>query len=424
MNRADIYEQAANTSRAETGTATYDRMQETYRDSLEGRSKALQASIEEIFLNLFTTDSFYPAIDAVQGFVDTINDLIEATGGGETALLGIVAVMTKLASNSMSRGIANFIQNRQADMGAQKNIENARLMAQAQLRGEGLNIDNARTNKLANNVANMNQYANLMNEEQIRQSNELLQQAVQIENDYAAATEKATQIQNVFRVALSDTEGVGKMTAEQLAVLAQQMAAMTEEEILASQEFNQLRSMIQNVNTSFQQFAAAGKNATQVSLNQQQINSVLRLLEKTAKGDVQAFNQLSQSGLEQLARHLDISDEKLLKLVKDLGMARGDMAAMGAQSEHVAGQMERLGAGLQMQNVSNQVIGLTNSLMSAGFALMSFKGLIDVINNEDLTIAEKFEQFNMNLLMVAAMGIPAITQFKTAITGISEALKA
>ena len=64
MNSQDIYKNAVGVARAETGTETYDRMQDTYRESLEGRSKALQAEVERVFLNAFNTDSFYGLIDA------------------------------------------------------------------------------------------------------------------------------------------------------------------------------------------------------------------------------------------------------------------------------------------------------------------------------------------------------------------------
>ena len=111
MNSQDIYQKSVEVARAETGTSTYDRMQETYRESLEGRTNALIASIEELFLDIFNSNSFNGAVDALQGLVDILDELIKATGGGETALLGIVTVLTNLASNSLSRGISNFITN-------------------------------------------------------------------------------------------------------------------------------------------------------------------------------------------------------------------------------------------------------------------------------------------------------------------------
>ena len=88
MNRADIYEKSANISRAETGTETYDRMQETYRNSLEGRSNALTAAIEEIFLNAFETDSFYGLVDATTAVISVFGDLVKAIGGGGSADTG------------------------------------------------------------------------------------------------------------------------------------------------------------------------------------------------------------------------------------------------------------------------------------------------------------------------------------------------
>ena len=122
MNSQDIYKQAVGVARAEQGTTTYDRMQETYRQSLEGRTKALVASVEEIFLDLFNSNSFNGAVDALQGLVDALDEVIKAVGGGETALLAIATIFTKLASTSLSRGISNFITNRETRKQQEANI--------------------------------------------------------------------------------------------------------------------------------------------------------------------------------------------------------------------------------------------------------------------------------------------------------------
>ena len=105
-------------------------MQDTYRESLQGRSKALEASIEEIFLNAFETDSFYGLVDVATQLTKVFGDLIEAVDGGGAALTAFGAVLTKIMSNNISRGMANFIANRQRESMVTSNIASARLNAE------------------------------------------------------------------------------------------------------------------------------------------------------------------------------------------------------------------------------------------------------------------------------------------------------
>ena len=214
MNSQDIYKQAVSVARAEQGTETYDRMQETYRQSLEGRAKALTASIEEIFNDLFTTDSFNKVVDGLQALVDTIDNLVKATGGGETALLGLITVLTRLSSTAISRGISNAITNREVSKQQKSNIDFARDDAQRILAAGGLRTSNERTDKMITAVANVRQYAPQMNSEQIRNYNELLEEQISIENQLADATNRQKEATQQLGVILKEVYGNEATTEE------------------------------------------------------------------------------------------------------------------------------------------------------------------------------------------------------------------
>ena len=74
-----------------------------------------------------------------------------------------------------------------------------------------------------------------------------------------------------------------------------------------------------------------------------------------------------------------------------------------------------MGQNLQTQNIVSGLTNIASAGMTAVFAMQSLVNIFRIINNDDLTFAEKAEQLAMNLAMVAAMGIPAITQTKTAL---------
>lgn len=205
MNRADIYEKAANLSRSETGTETYDRMQETYRDSLEGKSKALTATIEEIFLNAFETDSFYGLIDAVTLLTKTFAELIQAVGGGGAALTAFTALLTKSFSTQIAQGITNMISNRQAAASYEANKTVVQQQAVAQLAGRGITSSDAYTQKMVNNIAGMNQYATSMGAEQEKQRNAIIEEQIQLYNQRNALIERSETLIAGINV-LSDKE--------------------------------------------------------------------------------------------------------------------------------------------------------------------------------------------------------------------------
>lgn len=246
MNSQDIYQNAVNVSRSETGTTTYDRMQETYRESLEGKSKALQASVEELFLNLFNSDSFNGAVDALTSFVNILNDLVESVGGGTTALTGLVAILLKLSSQSLSRGISNIIMNQQSKKQASENIDTIRQQAQGQLLGQGLNTNNQRLNNFANDTARVNQYANLMSDEQIRKSNELIEQRIQVLNELTGAEQAYKEGLTQLRTLLGSTGEENRLLNDQLA----QAAKAFEEDGVFTENFAKTMQEVGSVFTS------------------------------------------------------------------------------------------------------------------------------------------------------------------------------
>lgn len=451
MNSADIYEKSLKTSQAETGTITYDRMQETYRESLEGRTKALQASVEEIFLNLFTTDTFYPAIDALQGLVDTINDLIEATGGGQTALMGLAAIMTKLASNSLSRGISNFIVNRQADAAAQQNIQQAQSMARAQLMGQGLVTNNGRINAFANDVAGINQYAGIMNAEQIRQANALTEQRIEAENRLNAIEQERAQTEKVLRTAVASVNEATEQSVRSLIADINALEADGEQVSLVSEKFGQLKNLVSSTARVFTSLSESIQTGNFKNI-ETQVERVSVGLEKMAEAGLFAEHELRMVGktqeiLTQIARKEITNQEQLTAALEKTGITlteftlalqkapkateqaiasyerlKSEVAAAGETASLVRGQFQQMQHGLAIQNITNQVIGLTQSLMSAVFVAQSLGNLEEIWSNKETDPFEKMKLSAMDFAMVLALGIPMINQGRQAVAGLREAL--
>lgn len=180
MNSQDIYKTALGAAQGEIGTETYDRMQEDYRNSLEGRSKAFQASIEEIFLKAFDTDSFYALVDVSTQLVKVFGDLIEAVGGGGAAITAFGALLMKGFSKNIGAGIGNFISNRQTAAMQESNRNALVASAQNQLMDQGISTGNSFFDSAANDIAGMNQYRNIMTKEQDEETNNIIQRRIEL----------------------------------------------------------------------------------------------------------------------------------------------------------------------------------------------------------------------------------------------------
>lgn len=319
MNSADIYRKSVSVARAEQGTETYDRMQDTYRESLAGRSAALQASIEDVFIKAFNTDSFYGLIDVTTELVKVFGDLIEAVGGGGSALTAFGAILTKIMSNNISRGMANFAANRQRDAMINSNVERARLNAQQQLSGQGVQLRDKDARQVVADTATGAQYAHLMNQEQLDKFNQSLEQRTQILGALKAAEGEAAEGAKMFGAAFA-TLGVEEDAAEKgtvafLEMLREAGAEITKED-LATKEFSATLRNLGNSQQGLTNLARAFEEVEKAQHagmdSEQYIGALTKAQEKAV--------QLS-AGLKHLAEDTNLSAEAREKFVQILKLS-------------------------------------------------------------------------------------------------------
>ena len=455
MNRADIYEKAVDVSREEEGTTTYDRMQETYKNSMEGRLNTLSATIEGIFVHAFNTDDFYGLIDAATGLAETFDNLIQSIGGGSNALMGFAALMTKVFSDQIGRGISNMIANRATTTQAQENRQGAMMFAQAQLAGKGLNVANQDVMALANNRAQIAQYAPHMNNEQIEVANKLWQEQVTLfeqlvgaEAEYEQVTQavKSVLVQLQFSAEEADQKMMGLLKAIEAGGEQSQITKATLESLniegFISEIYN-LEMGLTEFATKMQEAAMSGEGwhdlqdkavSLGVALSElgdkagftgdkaKLLEEVLRGFEIVISGDITDIEGLKIK-LEQAGLSMDQFRQGLLRIkdasiISTEGLEREQAAVEATRAAYKQKLAEGTGMGqnLQTQNIVTGLTNIASAGMTAVFAMQSLVNIFRIMNNDDLTFAEKAEQLAMNIAMVAAMGIPAITQTKAAMT--------
>lgn len=460
MNRADIYENAANISRNETGTATYDRMQETYRESLEGKSNALTATIEEIFLNAFETDSFYGLIDAVTALTKVFADLIKAVGGGGTALMAMSAILTKVFSKNLGQGISNFIQNRAMESQQRKSKEAVVGDARLQLAGEGLNTGYASVDKAANDIAAANQYRDIASPEQESKVNQLIETRIGLLNEEislngeldAVMVAASLSSQQARQVAITDEEqliqylqdlkiDMAELSTEDLQILpfkdvykdaekaqsivlkfSKTLDSLRGKDSINEEEWFQLQENAKIAKQELEELKEAGSFAGR---GFEDLEQTLRALDEIIVGDSKSFDQLSQEIDDQtlswenyrsaVERAMEFTDEVRSKNVEGL---LGRRAGNRARQENNGAELQGIGDILETQNFASGLATITGDIGQLIFAWQSFQSLGSLIADENISAAEKFGQVLLNLSMSVPMLLSGFSSVKNTLKNI------
>lgn len=456
MNRSDLYKQYLGASESETGTGTFDEMQEKFADSMTGRMNKLQATIESVFNQAFASDSFYPMIDAVTQLIQLFSDLTDAIGGGGTALTAFAAIATRAFSNQIGTGIGNIIYNRQQRQQYGASKQAAQNEAIRQLKGQGLTVGDARTQQAANDIAGAMQYRTLMNAEAEEQFNTLVQERVKIlqaESEIRAEIE--AQVKAIDLIAKAAEGETTKNEQEALNYLREQLqlgsdvidseslrnsnlgkitANLEQQETILSKIANQannqavggLINSLGKVTTketgtiTLKDYAKELKSIDLSAQAKERLAKSTEVLTKLENGEKVSIEEVS-TAFEKYRQEIRETEVRLLNLLEDIKISKASFEELTNKEKALEIQTDsnsKAFAGLQSQmktiNMATSITNLASGAMTGIFALQSLHGILETIEDDSLNLGQKFEQVAMNLTMLAAMGIPAVTQLREA----------
>ena len=179
----DMYESALNTSKNADGTL--EKQQQTKLDSFEAKLNKLKATGEDVYNSLFDSDSMKGFLDVVTGLVEGINQFVKGVGGGGTLLLSLGSTAAAVFSNQIAGGIANVISNfkLQRDVVAQNRAE-IEIMSKYQ------EAQSSTVAKLVNLYATGVKYGDLMNDEEKKELDFLIEQTAELEKQKNIEQEK------------------------------------------------------------------------------------------------------------------------------------------------------------------------------------------------------------------------------------------
>lgn len=453
MNSADIYENALKVSQAETGTDTYDRMQETYRDSMEGRLNALSATVEGIFTKAFNTDDFYGLIDAATALAETFDNLIQAIGGGNAALTALGAILTKVFANNIAQGIGNTVMNRQTNQMVSSNMDTLMTNARLTAAQGGAGIGSSYMNSMTNNVANVQRYMGSASKEQLEMLDATVQKHITIMTEASIAEEKFSSTLEAVEVLLRSNQQyiTGNGTAmERYSTIIQELAnaEADQEAYTAAQNelYKALEADVKMLTDSLiglaDGFTRAGETGqldnevlTQLQTKSGSLSLIVRELAESElvsadrrtqllrvsqalmniqKGEITTTSDLvkilSQAGLdaEKFAtalREIGADGINVRQVLEQLVLQYNQLSSAAAVSTK---EMEGLSGALLAQNFAKNIATVASGTMNVVFAIQSIHSALDALSNENLDPFEQLEQGLMGFSIAIAMTAPMV----------------
>lgn len=477
MNRSDLYQQYKQSSEEGKEKGTLDVMNEKYVDSLEGRLNKLQATFEGLFSNLFETTDFNPLIDGLTTVVDLMNQFVTSIGGGTTALTGLGAVAMRVFSNSMARGLNNFVSNRKA---TEMKKENQRNFAEKGLASLGLqDVQGESNKKFVDVIQNNLKVTDSMSTEQAQEYNQKVETAVQLKNQQIDKEEELYRLalainaiwdetliditraeDGSLKVDLSKYQSIiqsssGRDLIDSIAseqdtiknsadVYAKQYAAMsslkkrTNIEITGDESLEKLqalqRELIQFRDGIKKTYDIADLGDAQVK---QDLDNLITLLgnlnektidtEKSATDLQEAFDNIQTSTNKAGSKYAEMATSKTVrdKTAKtDLHEAEDAASSSKEFADQAVEVVKAEGDKAKDQKNTKEIINTVSAVGDLIFAWQSFQELGSLWSKDDITVGEKLATTIQNVAMVAPMAAMGLMDMSKGLQAIGLASKA
>ena len=450
MENADMYREYKGATGTEA-SGTLEEMNTEYLDSWQGRVTKLQATLESLFNDVFTTDMVYPLIDALTGLADAIDVLFKSVGGGPTVILGLASAFTRLFSQNIARGINDMISNQQIANIRKSNLANV----QGALEQTGLN--NTGVGQYIQAGADR---AKAMNAEQYRAYTEQLDNYIAAAQNAAIANEK---LEDTYRlvgaaagVAFKNTDLIFK--DEESVVNTSNLVERLNDVLKDKEALQQLSNIdyskavsgaeeyataLGKLNTSIYTIKKEGEQSPFASWNLDQSLNALDNVEKAlnklhasggltndefAEGKAildEATNELAEFGTvsEDTSKKLQNLNGGMARFAEALKRINPEILKQGPEAieQAIREQIARMQAeeeaakaaqgvivNLDRQQVIQGLINTIGAVQQLAFAWQAFQNLGSLWAREDLDNGEKILQTILNLTMAMPQLISAM----------------
>lgn len=455
MDNWDFMEE--NLKTVEDSGGTLSEQAEIFGESWEAAANRVKASAEDVFDSLIDDKAIKDLMKGFAGILDTVANLIDTMGGlpGVLSLIGIM--MTKAFGPQLAASIERMAYNVKSLMGV--NIKQATATqdqayaltrdmkytagteagaAEAKVMGDQLKLQNA----LRENTQNMTEEERKRFEELMEINRAYGEQAILAAKAKDAAISKANETSGDIRkkvMRMDTTSGMDdKAKAQTYTKAREEMKKMAAEAATAQLNLEKVNAKlsaggatnISGYNKQLEQVAstfdklgrtdvgnkirtamASFKESGNMEKFQQTIQKIINSDELLADATMKASDRFRE-----LLMSAGFSDEKIQKLMDDTDKLAAKEIELALKTKQAGEAMKGAGQNAEqlrqkiegykkaMQSWSQTIVSAFNGIASLSMALSSFKGLIDTLNNEDMTFGEKLLQSMTSL----GMAVPAL----------------
>ena len=465
MDHFDYYKE--NLTRAQSADGSLQKQADIYAESWEAASNRVKAAAQGIYAELINDKFFITLNDLLADVLDKINDLIESMGGLPGVIAAVGIIFTKVFNKQITQGLSNVGFGIQSLVGYTKRSAE-QMKEEAYTRASNMAFDNV-TEADAVSGEQLKYTLELKKEIQKISGDITLQEREQLENLIKINQAYGDQVIKAAQAKDQVTEELQSINTDLRSIIRNDSKNGSIEDNLKS--YSQIRQSLNGVvDTGYQgaaalntinekigtlknrstelhaEFEILAKALDQVHFTES-AKAVRNLSARFESGelDVKAFREefkklenvnagdlLSDTAIEVSARVQFLKEQfgitgKAAKEFDDLAEALGNTLLKlkekieivkkgheGLRNQFVEIKSAISGYQSALNDFGKSITQSFTALSSLAMGLMSLKGAIDTLQDEDMSIGDKLLSVTMSLSMALVSLTSAVNQFKQA----------
>lgn len=454
MDNWDVF--GKNLSVAENSAGELDKQQKIYEESWRAASDRVKASLEGIYDSLVDDEAFIDILNIIEKIITYFDNLIDTVGGLSGVLTTLGAILTRVFSAQIAKSISNMAyslkmmtpagQKAVQDQKSKFMSESVQILANMEGSADTTANDTASKvytqklklqEKMIENAGRMNdierQTTQLMLDQLDVQGQQAIAQAKAVD---AAKTKKSNTVDNIYTksAAAAKSQGVKfdltKVTQSMKDVKEAAKSALDLDKALeaVTQEGKASANSISLIEQAFNSIPKSMINDNDISTLEQllikleNIDNTSEDWETTLKEIKGLMGGIETAGIDGAASAInvdsgdmrDYSDavketfietEKLNNKTRDLTETNGKV---GESIDKAKGKQKTW---------ADSMVSFANGALSVVSALQMVGGIVDTLQNPDMSGWEKALSIGSSILMMVTMLAPVFTSLQGAFAG-------
>lgn len=465
MDHFDYYKE--NLARAQSADGSLQKQADIYAESWEAASNRVKAAAQGVYAELINDKFFITLNDLLADVLDKINDLIESMGGLPGVIAAVGIIFTKVFNKQIAQGLSNVGFGIQSLVGYTKRSAE-QMKEEAYTRASNMAFDNVTeadavsgeqlkyTLELKKEIQKISGDITLQEREQLENLIKINQaygdQVIKAAQAKDQVTEELQSINTDLRSIIRNDSKNGSIedNLKSYSQIRQSLNGVVDTEYQGAAALNTINEKIgtlKNRSTELHaEFEILAKALDQVHLTES-AKAVRNLSARFENGelDVKAFREefeklenvnagdlLSDTAIEVSARVQFLKEQfgitgKAAKEFDDLADALGNTLLKlkekieivkkgheGLRKQFVEIKSAISGYQSALNDFGKSITQSFTALSSLAMGLMSLKGAIDTLQDEDMSIGDKLLSVIMSLSMALVSLTSAVNQFKQA----------